>query len=178
MVAVPAWVWQFGPLIRALIVGPAVGLVIGLLAAFGSDSVVAGLVAFVVATLVYGALMARRMAKFWPESKRLNGSERAAVAGAARGGRDIGDPRLAAGVVQYNRALREAAGRFWLWWWLVALLGVVALGVAIMDTLFAPAREAVVSWLYFAFFPVEAWWWPRRQARILANAERAAQLAT
>ena len=50
-------------------------------------------------------------------------------------------------------------------------------GSSIVDTITAaPAGEAVVSWLYFAFFPIEAWWWPRRQARLLANGRRAEQL--
>jgi len=113
------------------------------------------------------------MSKCWPGAKDLSGADRVAVVRAARSGRDIGDPRLAPGVVGYSRALHAAAGRFRLWWWLIVLLGVVALGAAIADTIYSPVREAVVSWLYFAFFPIEAWWWPRRHAGLLANAERA-----
>ncbi|MFZ0834733.1 MAG: hypothetical protein WAM92_17010 [Mycobacterium sp.] len=178
MVGIPAWVWRFGLTIRALIVGPAVGIVIGLLALFGSNSVPAGLVAFVVVSLLYGAIMGRRMAKFWPGAKQLSGADRVAVARATRSGRDIGDARLAAGVIDYSRSLHRAAEGFRLWWWLILVLGVVALGTAIADTIFAPVREAVISWLYFAFFPIEALWWPRRQAQILANAERAADAAS
>ena len=137
------------PGVRALIVGPAVGVVIGLLALFGSNSVPAGLVAFVVVSLLYGAIMGRRMAKFWPGAKQLSGADRVAVARATRSGRDIGDARLAAGVIDYSRSLHRAAEGFRLWWWLILVLGVVALGTAIADTIFAPVREAVVSWLYF-----------------------------
>ena len=35
VVAVPAWVWRFPLIVRALIIGPALGLVIGALALIG-----------------------------------------------------------------------------------------------------------------------------------------------
>jgi hypothetical protein len=178
MVAIPAWVWRFGLIVRALIAGLALGVFVGLLAWIGSDVAAPALVVLVVVTLVYGAFMARWMSKYWPGAKDLSGPDRVAVVRAARRGRDIGDPRLAPGVIEYSRALQTAAERFRLWWWLIALLGVVALGAAIADTIYAPVREVVVSWLYFAFFPIEAWWWPRRQAGLLANAERAEQSAS
>jgi multidrug efflux pump subunit AcrB len=177
MVAVPAWVWRFGSIPRALIVGPVVGIVIGLLAFLGSGSVLAGLVALVIVTPLYGALMARQMTKYWPEANKLAGTDRVAVTRAVRSGREIGDARLAPAVIAYSRALHAASERSRLWWWLIVVLGVVAIGFAIVDTVTAaPVGEAVVSWLYFAFFPIEAWWWPRRQARLLANARRAEQL--
>jgi hypothetical protein len=177
MIAIPAWVWRFGLIVRALIAGLALGVFVGLLAWIGSDSAAPALVVCVFVTLVHGAFMARWMSKYWPGAKDLSGPDRVALVRAARSGRGIGDPRLAHGVIEYSRALHTAAGRFRLWWWLIALLGVVALGTAIADTIYAPVREAVVSWLYFAFFPIEAWWWPRRQARLLANADRAEQSA-
>ena len=177
MIGIPAWVWRFGLVFRALIAGAAVGIVIGLLAFFGSNAVLAGLIVFGMVSLVYGALMGRRMAKLWPGAKRLSGADRVAVVRATRSGRDIGDARLASSVIDYSRALHQAAEGFRLWWWLIAVLGVVALATAIADTIFATVGEAVVSWLYFAFFPIEAFWWPRRQARILANAKRADESA-
>jgi hypothetical protein len=176
MVAVPAWVWRFGVVVRALIVGAAVGIVVGLLAFLGFDFALAGLIAFVIVTLFYGAFMARRMARFWPGAKHLSGADRVAVVRAVRGGRDIGDPRLAPCVIEHSRGLRDAADRK-LWWWLIVVLGVVALGTAVLDTITGPIREVVVSWLYFAFFPIEAWWWPRRQAQLVANAQRAEESA-
>jgi hypothetical protein len=154
MVAVPAWVWRFGVVVRAWIVGAAVGIVVGLLALLGSDFALAGLIAFVIVTPFYGAFIARRMARFWPGAKHLGGADRVAVARAVRGGRDIGDPRLAPGVIEYSRGLRDAADRRL--WWLIVVLGVVALGTAVLDTITGPIREVVVSWLYFAFFPIEA----------------------
>jgi len=176
MVALPAWVWRFGLVVRALISAFALGVVVGLLALFGSNLVLAGIVACVTVTVLYAPFMARRMSKYWPGAKALSGADRVSVVSAARDGRDIGDLRLASGVIEYTQALHAAAERR-LWRWAVVLLGVVALGTAIMDTIFAPVGEVVVSWLYFAFFPIEAWWWPRRQERLLANADRAADTA-
>ena len=116
------------------------------------------------------------MSKYWPGAKALSAEDRVTVVQAARGGRDVGAVRLADGVIDYSR-VHDAAGRFRLWWWLIVLLGIVAPGTAIADTITAPIREAVVSWLYFVFFPIEIWWWPRRQAQVLANAERAEESA-
>jgi hypothetical protein len=99
------------------------------------------------------------------------------VARAARSGRDIGDLRLAPAVIEYSRGLREANEHVLLARWLIVLLALVALGVAIADSIFGPPGEAVVSWLYFAFFPVELLWWPRIAARLIANAERAEESA-
>jgi uncharacterized membrane protein len=176
MVALPAWVWRFGLVVRALIAGAALGVVTGLLALFGSNSLLAFVIAFVVITMVYGGLTARRMNKLWPGAKALSPPDRVAVVRAARAGADVGDSRLAPAVIEYGRALKAAADRR-LWRWLIAVLGVVALVTAILDTLYSPVREWVVSWLYFAFFPIEAWWWPRRQSQLLANAERAEESA-
>jgi hypothetical protein len=91
MVAIPACLWRFGLIVRALIAGLALGVFVGLLAWIGSDVAAPALVVLVVVTLVYGAFMARWMSK----------------------------------------VLARGRGR--------------------------------VSWLYFAFFPIEAWWWPLRQ---------------
>ena len=177
MVAVPAWVWRFGSILRALIVGPVAGIVIGLLAFLGSGVALAGLVAFVFTTLLYGAMMARRMVRYWPGAKDLTGADRVTVTRAVRSGSDIGDPRLASAVIAYSRGLHAASEHSRLGRWLIVVIGVVALATAIFDTITAPVGEAAVSWLYFAFFPIEAWWWPRRQAQLLANARRAEQLA-
>ena len=177
MVVIPAWVWRFGLIGRALIAGLAFGAFVAVLAWIGSGLVAAALTAVVLVTLVYAVFMARRMSKYWPGARNLSGPDRVAVVRAARSGRDIGDRHLAPGVIEYCRALRAAAERSRFWWWSIALLGVVALGTAIVDTIYGPVREVVVSWLYFAFFPIEAWWWPRRQASLLANADSAEQLA-
>ena len=41
MVGVPGWVWRLPLVVRALIVGPAFGIVVGFLALFGSNSLMA-----------------------------------------------------------------------------------------------------------------------------------------
>jgi hypothetical protein len=173
MVALPAWAWRFGRIVAALIAGFALGVFVGLLAWIGSDSAVPALAALMVVTVVHAAFMALWMSKYWPGARALSGPERVAVVRAARSGHDIGDASLAPGVIEYSRALHAAARRSRLWRWLIVALGVVALGTAIADTIYSPVREAVLSWLYFAFFPIEAWWWPRRQATLLINADRA-----
>ncbi len=177
MVAIPAWVWRFGLVTRALIVGLAFGIFVGLLALISSNLVASALAATVLVTLIYGWFMGRRMSKYWPGAKDFSGPDRVAVARATRSGDDIHDPHLASGVIDYSRGLHLAAEGFRLWWWLIVLLGLVALGTAVADTIFGPVSEAMVSWLYFAFFPFEVWWWPRRQAKLLANAERAEKSA-
>ena len=70
MVAIPAWVWRFGLIVRALIAGLALGVFVGLLAWIGSDVAAPALVVFGGRHLgirrVYGAFMARWMSKYWP----------------------------------------------------------------------------------------------------------------
>src|SRR5262245_15653252 len=177
MVAVPAWVWAFGLFVRASVVGFAVAVVPALLGLFGSNSPRIAVIVFVVVWVAYGAFTARRMSKYWPGAQHLSGADRVAVTRAARSGRDVGDLRLSPAVIEYSRGLREANEHAPWARWLIVLLGVVALGVAIADTIWSPPAEAVVSWLYFAFFPVEAFWWPRIAARLIANAERAEESA-
>lgn len=173
MIAVPAWVWRFPSAVRAMLVGVAMGVVLGLLSFFGSNSVLAGVVVLVVISLLQAVLAGRRMAKSWPQAKNLDGADRVAATRAARRGIAVTDPGIARAVVDYSRALRDAHRRHRFYRWTIAALGIAALAVAILDTLTAPGREAAVSWLYFAFFPVEAIWWPRRQAGLLANAAQA-----
>ena len=177
MVPVPAWVWRFGPFVRGLIVGLAVAVIPALLALLGSNSPLIGAIVLVVVWVIYGAIMARRMSKFWPGAKDLSGADRVAVTRAARSGRAIGDLRLAPAVIEYSRGLRDSNERGLLTRWLIVLLGLLALGVAIADSIFSPPVEAVVSWLYFAFFPVETLWWPRIAAQLIGKAERAEESA-
>jgi hypothetical protein len=177
MVAIPAWVWRYSLAVRALIVGLAFGIVLGVLALLGSNAPSVGLIVLAVSTLWYGAFMARRMVKYWPGAKELSGAERVTVTRAVRSGRDVDDPRLRPAVVDYSRALHAAAERFRLWWWFIVVLGVVSFAMAIFDTVRGPAGEAVVSWLYFAVFPFEIWWWPRKHADLLSRAARAEESA-
>jgi hypothetical protein len=177
MGAVPAWVWRFGPSVRGAIVGFGVAFALAVLTVIGSNSPLAGVVALVAIWAVYGVIAAHRMTRFWPGAKDLSGVDRVAAARAARSGHEIGDARLAPAVIEYSRGLRDSNEHALLPRWLLFLLALVALGVAVADSLFSPPGEAVVSWLYFAFFPVESLWWPHIAARLIANAERAEESA-
>lgn len=177
MMVVPPWMWRGGPARRAITLGLVAGILLGAFAFADSGLLLGALVAFVVLAPFYGILMARRMARFWPGAKDLNGADRVAVARAARRGEDIGETRLAHAVFDYSAGLREACRHARRYWWVVLLFGVVAVIFAVIDTIFGPVRVAVLSWLVVVFFAVELLWWPRRQARLLANAERAEDLA-
>ncbi|MEO3760497.1 hypothetical protein ABGB19_19710 [Mycobacterium sp. B14F4] len=51
---------------------------------------------------------------------------------------------------------------------------VVAVGTAVWDAVFGSWGSAIASAIYLAALGVELFWWPRRQAQLLANANRAA----
>jgi hypothetical protein len=177
VVVVPAWVWRGGRIFRAVTIGLTAGIFFGALAFADSGLWLSGLVVLVILTPVYGIMMARRMSRFWPGAKELKGADRVAVARAARRGRAIGAPRLAPAVIDYSDGLHaayeQARPRRWVLW----LLAAASLFAAGMDTYLGPIRSAVVSWLFVAFFAVELWWWPKEQVGLVANAERAANLA-
>jgi hypothetical protein len=54
---------------------------------------------------------------------------------------------------------------------------VVAAGMAAYDAVFGSWGNAVASAIYLAALVAELFWWPRRRQRLLANADRAAELA-
>ncbi len=66
MVAIPAWVWRFGLIVRALIAGLALGVFVGLLPGSAPTWRRPHSLYLVVVTVVYGAFMARWMSKYWP----------------------------------------------------------------------------------------------------------------
>jgi hypothetical protein len=177
MVVVPAWVWRGGPVLRALTVGLIAGIFLSALSFADSGLWLGSLIVFVILTLLYAILMARRMRRFWPGAKQLTGADRVAVACAARRGENIGDARLAPAVIEYSDGLRaayeDARVRRWVIWVVVA----AALFSAVVDCFISPIRSVVVSWLFVAFLAVELWWWPKEQARLVANAEQAAKSA-
>src|ERR1700754_2447071 len=109
MVTVPAFVWRGGFLRRALTIGVAVGLFLAALAWIDSGLLLGGVITFVVTGVLYGILMARRMARYWPGAKQLSGEERVAVVGAVRRGERIGDTRLTQAVIDYSQGLHAAA---------------------------------------------------------------------
>lgn len=173
MITVPAFVWRSGFAGRALIVGAGVGLVLGALAWLDSGFWVSGVLVLVIVGTFYGTWMARRMARYWPTSQQLTGADRVAVVRAARAGRHIEDPRLVDAARDYGRGVHEAAETARPFRWLLPLVLVVALASALWDAVFGSVGNAVVSVIYLAALAVELSWWPRRQAQLLANVDRA-----
>ena len=166
--------WRGGFALRALTTGGVVGICVGFLAWLDSGFWLSGLIVLVFSGTVYGVFMARRMDRYWPGAKNLTGDERVAVARAVRQGESIGDQRLSQAVVDYSRGLHAAAetGR-WLRWLLIFVL-VVAVGTAAWDAAYGSWGNLVASAIYLVALVVEVFWLPRYQARLLANADRAA----
>jgi hypothetical protein len=177
MVTVPALVWRGGFLRRALIIGGTAGIGLGALAWLDSGFLLAGVVVFIVVGAFYGIWMSRRMARYWPGSKDLTDDERVTVVQAARHGKRIGDARLAQPVIDYSRALHAAADTARPLRWLLVFVLVVAVGTAVWDAAFGSWGNAVVSAIYLTALIVELFWWPKKQKQLLANADRAAELA-
>jgi hypothetical protein len=177
VVTIPAIVWRGGFVRRALTIGGVVGLCVGVLAWLDSGFLLAGVIVLVVVGSFYGIWMSRRMVRYWPGSGGLAGDERVTVARAARRGERIADERLAQPVIDYTRALHLAAESTRMLRWVLALALVVAIATAVWDAAFGSWGNVVASAVYLVALVVEVFWWPRRQARLLANADRAADIA-
>ncbi|MGV0742638.1 hypothetical protein [Mycolicibacterium sp. XJ870] len=156
-----------------MITGTSAGLFFGVLAWLDSGFFLAGVVVLVIVGVFYGIWMARRMVRYWPAAKRLGGPDRIAVVRAARQGERLDDPRLAQAVVDYTRGMHAAAETARpLRWVLVIVLG-VAVVTAVWDAAFGSIGNAVVSCIYLALLAIELFWWPKKQAQLLANCDRA-----
>lgn len=177
MVTVPAFVWRGGALRRALTIGVPVGLGLGVLAWLDSGFLLTGLVVFVIVGLFYGVWMARRMAHYWPGARDFDGADRVAVVDAVRRGERVDDPRLARGAIDYAAGLHAAAEAVRPLRWLFVLVLVVAVGTALWDTIFGSIGNAVASGVYLVMLLIELFWWPKRLELLLANADRASELA-
>jgi hypothetical protein len=177
MVTVPAFVWRYGPILRGVILGLGVGGFLGALAWLDSGFLLAGLVAFAVLTVFYGVWMARRMARHWPSANELSGPEREKVAHAARTGQRIDDARLAQPLMDYRNGLHDAAETAKPFRWVVWVVLVVSIGSALWDSAFGSWGNAIASAIYLVMLGVEVLWWPKRQRQLLANADRAAEMA-
>ena len=170
MFLIPAWAWRGGPVRRGVCVGIPVGFFLATLVLAESGLVLGGVVAFVVTSVFYGAVMARRMGRFWPAAKDLSGAERVAVVRAARQGRRLDDARLASAAVEYALVCAMPASKLVPGGgWCAAAAAVVVL--AVIDSVSASPRSAFVSWLFVVFFAVEIFWWPRVRDRLVVNAE-------
>lgn len=154
-----------------------VGGFLSVLAWLDSGFLITGLVAFVVLCLMYGVWMTRRMSRFWPSARQLNGQEREQVVRSARGGLRLDKPRLAPALIDYRNGLHQAADEARMFRWLVWFVLVVAVVMAVWDAAFGSWGNAVVSAIYLAMLLLEVFWWPRRQQRLLANADRAVEMA-
>jgi hypothetical protein len=177
MVTVPAFVWRGGFFRRALTIGAFVGICLGAMAWIDSGMLLGGLITIVITGVLYGILMPRRMARYWLGAKQLSGEDRVAVVRTARRGERIGDKRLTHAVVEYAQGLHAAADAGRPFRWLVPLVLVVAVAVAVYDALFGSWRNLVASAIYLVLLFIELFWWPKRRDRLLANADRAAQMA-
>ncbi|MDF3297501.1 hypothetical protein [Streptomyces tropicalis] len=173
MILVPGWMWQRGPVSRAVGVGLAAGFFFGAFVLVEAMSWVAAAVVFVVLGLLYGIRVARRMARIWPAAKDMNGVDRAAVVRATRRGEAVGDPRLAPAVVEYAGALRRTAEEDRLGRWVVLLVTALAVALAVYDTAMSTTGETIASWLVVVLLLADLMWWPRRRAVLLARADRA-----
>lgn len=178
MVTIPAVAWRGGPLRRALTIGGSVGLCLGVLAWLDSGLPAIGAVVFVVVGGVYGVWMSRRMARFWPEAARLTDSQRVTVVRAARCGQGIDDESLGESLGGYVRGLHAAAVAARPWRWIPPLILVVAVITAIWDAAFGSWGSAIASALFLVALIAELFWWPKRQAALLADADRAVALST
>jgi hypothetical protein len=176
VVTVPAFVWRGGFLRRALTVGGAVGIALGAMAWLDSGFLLSGVIVLVVVGAFYGIWMARRMARYWPGAKQLSGDERVTVARTARHGERIGDARLAQAIVDYSSGLHAAAERARPFRWLIPIVLVVSVGTAAWDAVYGSWGNAIASGIYLVLLAIEVFWWPKRQAQLLSNADRAADI--
>ncbi|MFF9396164.1 hypothetical protein [Streptomyces griseoluteus] len=173
MVLVPGWVWQGGPVRRALGAGLAAGVFFGLFVLVESGAWAAAVVVLLVLTPLHGVRVAQRMSRVWPAGAYLDPADRAAVVRATRSGGTVPDPRLAPDVLRYAEALRLTAERDRIRQWVMVLVAVVSLALAGYDTTAGTARQALVSWLVVVLVVLDLIWWPRRRDRLMDRVEHA-----
>jgi hypothetical protein len=61
--------------------------------------------------------------------------------------------------------------------WLLWFVLTVAVGTAVLDTVFGSVRNGVASCIYLVLLRLELFWWPNRQRQPLADADRAGDIA-
>ena len=177
MVTVPAFVWRGGFFRRALLIGGFLGIVLGAMAWIDSGLLLAGILAALSTGLIYGIWMPRRMARYWPGAKQLSGEDRVTVARTARHGEPIGDPQLAPAVIDYSNGMQASAEQAKPYRWVVPLILIVSIATALWDSIFGTWGNAIVSLIYLVALLLELLWWPKRRGRLLANGDRAADIA-
>lgn len=177
MVTIPADAWRGGAVRQVITIGGAVGLCLGALAWIDSGFLVSGIAVFAIVGTGYGVFMQRRMARFWPGARDLDSASRAMVVRTARRGERLADARLVQPVIDYRNGLHAAADDGRPIRWVIALVLVVGLAAAAWDAAFGSWGNLIASAIYLAALLVEVAWWPRRQAEILDNADRAVKMA-
>jgi hypothetical protein len=171
-------IWSYRPAMAAARVGLPAGVFFGVFQMLTTGSALEGLVSGVLFAVLFGGTMAWLMRRAWRRSSELAPQDRAAVARAVYRGEDIQDERLAAPVVEYAGVVRKAQERDARFTWVFVVVGVVTAVLAISATVAGSTGEAVAFWLLTAFWVVGLGWiFPRRRARMLANAQRAEQAA-
>jgi hypothetical protein len=178
MVLVPAIVWRGRTVSRGVTVGLGVGLFLGALAWLDSGLLLGGLIAAIVSGLGFGVWLGRQMARYWPGAKELTGEQRAAVVDAVRRGAPIGDAALTSGVLGYSKALHTAADKGRPLRWLLVIVLIVAVASSIWDAVYGSWGNAIASAIYLVMIGIELFWWPDRQAQLVANADRAVAFAS
>jgi hypothetical protein len=177
VVTVPAFVWRGGFLRRALIVGGALGIVLGAMAWIDSGLLLAGILTVFITGLIYGIWIPRRMARYWQGAQQLSGADRVTVARTARRGERIDHSRLAQAVIEYSKGMHAAAEQAKPYRWVVPLVLVVSIGTALWDSIFGTWGNAIASVIYLVALLAELLWWPKRRDELLANGDRAADIA-
>jgi len=177
VVTVPAFVWRGGFFCRALIIGACLGIILGAMAWVDSGMLLAGILTVFITGVIYGIWIPRRMARYWPGAKDLSGEDRVTVARTARRGERIGDPQLAPAVVDYSKGMRAAAEQAKPYRWVVPLVLIVSIATAVWDSIFGTWGNAIASVIYLVAFLLELFWWPKRRDELLANSDRAAEMA-
>jgi hypothetical protein len=177
VVTVPALAWSGGAVHRGLVVGLPVGFFLGALGWIDSGLLLSAVIVLVITGLVYGIWIPRRMARYWPGAKQLSGKERVAVVRTARRGDRISDPRLAQAVIDYSAGMHAAAEQARPFRWVVPLVLVVGVGTTVWDAVFGSWGNAVASCIYLVALLIELFWWPKWRDELLANGDRAADIA-
>jgi hypothetical protein len=177
VVTVPAFVWRGGFFRRAVTLGAALGIPLGALAWIDSGFLLAGILTVFITGVIYGIWIPRRMARYWPGAKELSGEDRVTVARTARRGERIADARLAQAVIDYSQGMHAAAEQARPFRWVVPLVLVVGVGTTVYDAVFGSWGNAIASFIYLMALLVELFWWPKRRDELLANGDRAADIA-
>lgn len=83
------------------------------------------------------------------------------------------DSRLTGALIDYVRGMHATVRQGRPWRWLLIVVLVVGLLCAAWDAVFGSVGNAVASAIYLMLLVAEVWWWPKRQARLLSNADNA-----